>query len=458
MNANRHAITDGASSLPERLPPQNLEAERAMLGCCLLDPRKLDEAVEVVQAADLYLDQHRTVWDAMVAIRERGGRLDAITLADELIRLGQFDQIGGDETLTELVDSVRHAANAAYYAGIVREKSVARQVLEAGEEMLRDVYSYQHTASELVCRAEERIFAVGEADAGQAWPMDVLTDETMARLELRREGGSPGLASGFGDLDGMTGGFQAGTVTVLAARPSQGKTALALAIARHVGSSEPVLFVSLEMSRHEIGDRLLSMVSGVPGAMVREARMLSDRSLGRLHDAAAELTRLQVKLDDSPNRTVSQIAALARRTKRRSGLGLVVVDYLGLIDGVRRKGESRQEEVARISRGLKVAAKLTGVPWLVLAQLNRQSEHRERRRPELSDLRESGQIEADADLVLMLHRPEFYDANDQPGIAELLVRKNRNGATGVVRLVFRKECTSFDGTAAYVEPADSPAF
>lgn len=446
--SNRHAITDGAVSLPERLPPQNLEAERGMIGGCLLDPRKLDEVIETVRPDDLYAERHRVVWEAMLAIHEGGRRLDAITLADELIRRGQFEKIGGDELLTEIVDAVPHAANAVYYAGIVREKSITRQTMAAAEEILRDGYSYQHTASDLLCRAEERIFAIGEADAGQTWPAGALVGETMARLELRREGGSPGLATGYGDLDSKTGGLQPGSVTILAARPSQGKTALALNIARVVGAVETVLFASLEMGRHEIGDRLLSAAAGVPGDLLREAAHLNERSLGRLYGAAGDLSRLKLRLDDSPTRTVSQIAAQARRIKRRDGLGLVVVDYLQLIDGQRRRGESRQEEVARVSRSLKAAAKLTGVPWLVLAQLNRASESREGRKPELAHLRESGQIEADADLVLMLHRPEFYDPNDQPGVAELYIRKNRNGATGLVKLCFRKECSSFDGLAA----------
>lgn len=450
--------TDGGSSLPERLPPQNLEAERGVLASCLLDNRVIDEAVDVLcRPDDFYRAEHQEIWSAILELHDRGVRVDAITLPEHLERLGRFQAVGGMRYLGEMIESIPHAANGAYYAGIVREKSVARRLLEASTETIRDIYAHQRTASDLVCAAEERIFAVGENDIGQTWAARDLIDESMARLETRREGGAPGLNTGFDDVDAMTGGFQAGSLAILAARPSQGKTALALCFARRIAETEPVLFVSLEMSRHEIGDRMLSLESKVPGSLIRDARQLSDRHRGNLTQAAVDLQRIKFRLDDSAVRTVTQIAATGRRMKRREGLGLVIVDYLGLIDGRRQRGESRQEEVARISRGLKATAKHLGVPILALAQLNRQSEHREGKRPELADLRESGQIEADADLVLMLHRPEFYDPSDQPGIAELMVRKNRNGPVGTVRLLFHKDRAEFESMCQY-GPVDDVAF
>lgn len=449
---------DGASAIADRLPPQNLEAERSLLGSCLLDQRMIDEAIEILTSpADFYRDSHREAWEAMLVIREAGDPVDAVTLADRLIKAGRFYEIGGDDFLREIVNAVPIAANARYYAGIVRERAIARRVLEEATETIREVYSNTKTASELICATEERFFAIGEAEAGLSWGAEDLVGESMARLDVRRAGGSPGLETGYTQLDLMTGGFQPGGLVILAARPSQGKTALGLDICRRVAVETPVLFVSLEMSRHEIGDRLLSSQGSVPGSLLHNARMMSERHMQSVYGAANALSRLRFRIDDSARRTVGQIAAQARRMKRRYGLGLVVIDYLGLIDGQRQKGESRQEEVARISRGLKASAKNLMVPFLVLCQLNRQSEHRDGRRPELSDLRESGQIEQDADLVMMLHRPEFYDADDQPGVAELMIKKNRNGATGTIRLAFRKECTAFDSLEP-VDPIDMPAF
>jgi replicative DNA helicase len=446
MNTMRN--NDGASALAERHPPMNLEAERSFLGSCLLDQRAIDDGAEILSGPeDFYRSVHEEIWRSMLELRESGKPVDPVTVADHLIGKGRFAAMGGDEFLTELVTAVPHAANASYYAGIIREKAIARRLLDAATETIREVYSLQKTASELVCCAEERVFSVGESEIGSSFGAIAILDETMARLSVRQDGITPGLETGYRKIDIMTGGLQPSTMTILAARPSQGKTALAMEIARHVAVSEPVLFVSLEMNRRELGDRLLSSHSGVAGSLIRDAHMLQDRHLEAIRCAAPRVARLKLWVDDAAQRTVSQIAAQARRMKRRDRLGLVVVDYLGLIDGQRQRGESRQEEVARVSRGLKAAAKHLAVPFLVLCQLNRQSEHREGRRPELADLRESGQIEQDADLVLMLHRPEFYDPNEQPGIAEVLVRKNRNGATGIVRLLFRKECTAFDSIA-----------
>lgn len=366
--------------------------------------------------------------------------------------------MGGDRYLTELVESVPNEANAVYYAEIVREKSIGRQILEASTETIREIYGNQHHARQLLILAEERIFQIADRDAvGETIGAERLVDDTMERLEQRRRRELVGLPTGFHALDATTGGFLPGQFVILAARPSQGKTALALNIATNVASSgQGVLFISLEMSRLELGDRALSARAMVPGDVLRNPWLFSEPQWKSLLNACGEIAKLPLWIDDTSVRTVSQIQANARRAKHRANLSLVVIDYLSLIDTQKAKGESRQEEVARLSRRLKAMARDLKVPVFCLHQLNRQVEHRDDRRPRMADLRESGQIEQDADFVLLLHRPEQYDPNDQPGTAELIVAKNRNGATGIVRLAFAKECMRFDSLASAGTASDDP--
>ena len=443
---------DDREGLADHLPPHNLEAERGVIAAAMLEPATLNETASVVSAGDFYREAHAVAWQAILGLYDRGQAVDAIGLADELARRGQYKAIGGDQALLEIVNSVPHAANALYHAQIVRQKATARQLIQACTDVIRDAYSNLHTAAELVASAEAKVFAISEAEATGATvdAGEVIADSFQA-IDGRKEGRSTGLMSGFGDLDYLTDGFKPGDLVILAARPSQGKTAMAMAIAQHVAEAAPgsVLFVSLEMSRGQLGERLLSSWANLGGDKLKRPWTMTDAERGRLGDAAAELRTLRLKIDDTPARTLSQIGANARRVKSRGGLSLVVVDYLGLIDGQRQKGENRQEEVARISRRLKSLARELAVPVLCLHQLNRQSETREDRRPRLADLRESGQIEQDADSVILIHRPEFYNPNDQPGIAEVYVAKNRNGPTGQVRLAFVGHCTRFDSLTPF---------
>lgn len=442
-----------------RRPPQNLDAERGVIGAVLLDDAMLHDVASVVGPDDFYREAHGLIFRAMAAVAERGERIDAATVHDELARMGRLDEAGGGDYLGECVASVPHAAFALQHAQIVRQKAVARGLIAACEESLADCYSGRFTAEELCTRAESAVFAVteGAGRAADPVPLAGAVSSALEAVDRRRAGEVTGVSSGFDDLDALTDGFHPGQMVVVAARPSQGKTALAMAFADHAATEAgvPTLFASLEMGLAELGGRYLSARGGVDGYRLKNAHLLSDadmRGLGLAKDASR---RSRLSIADLPAANVSQLAALARRHKARWGLGLVVVDYLQLLDGQRQKGESREQEVARVSRRLKSLAKELGVPAVVLAQLNRQSESRDKHRPRLSDLRESGQIEQDADVVILLHRPEYYDANDQPGVAELLIAKNRNGATGTVRLLFEKHLTRFSALSP-VDPAGGP--
>ena len=381
-----------------------------------------------------------------------------MTVADWLLKAGVYRDLGGDELLTDLVHAVPHGANSVYYAHIIRQRSEIRQAIEIGTQIVSDGYSNQFTSDDLIESAEEKIFAIKDRVVkGVTIDAEPLMAETMARLDCRRDGTMVGVPSGFEELDYMIRGLCPANLVIIAGRPSQGKTAFALEVMRRVAyRRHQVLFISLEMSRMELGDRLLSVESGVDAYKIYSPNTMRQDEEDYIVGAAERLSRMTFRIDDTPARTLSQIAGTARREKSRRGLELLVIDYMSLIDGRRQKGESRQEEVAKISRGLKQIARELYIPVVCLCQLNRQSELRDEKRPRLADLRESGQIEQDADAVLMIHRPEYYDANDRPGEADLIVAKNRNGATGNVRLTFRKSCTQFDSWNP--EPMTEAAF
>lgn len=439
----------------DRLPPYNLEAERGVLGACLLDNDRIDECVLAVSPADFYRPQHEIVWRMMIAMRDTGEGIDGVTLADALMRGKVFDRIGGDELLDEIAFSVRHAANAAYHAGIVRQKAIARRLIQTAEEILNACYANMNTADELLAMAERRIFAIGEQRSGSTiLDMPAIVDEAMARIQRRRDGEFDGFLTGFEDLDYMLAGLRPGQLILLGARPSMGKTAMGMAIAANVATTTglPAFFVSLEMGAAEIAERFLSAWAEVSSYKIKLIAPLGDDGWDRLCQAAGRLHSLPFRIDAEPAQTVSRIAANARRIKRSSSLSLITVDYLGLIDAEKQRGESTNDAMARVSRSLKRMAREIGVPVLALHQLNRQSEGREDKRPRMSDLRDSGAIEQDADIVLLLHRPEYYDPNDQPGVAELIIAKNRNGATGRVDFAFLKQWAKFAPLSREVQP------
>ena len=451
----------GSPPPSERLPPQNLEAERSVLGSILLDNEPLHDIVIFLRAADFYRDAHQVIYAAIRDLYDANKAIDAVTLAEELKKRNQFDQVGGHDILTEIVESVPTAANAVYYANIVKEKSTNRLLIESATEIIRDGYSNQFTAQELLEAAEHKVFSIAEDQVrGETLELKDIVKESMDLIMARAETGGhavTGVASGLLDLDDLTGGFHAGQLIILAARPSMGKTALALNIAEHAGINlkVPVLFISLEMGKLEIGDRMLCSRSRVDGHKLRTGISLGHQELTQLGKAYNELTTYPtVFVDDTPTRNMLQITASARRMKRRNQIGLILVDYIQLIDSEDSR-DSRQEQIAKISRRLKAMARSLKLPVIALSQLNRAVETREDKKPRMADLRESGAIEQDADIVLLLHRPDYYEATDQPGIAVLDIAKNRNGATGNFKLAFIKKITRFENLATLSDDMDS---
>ena len=449
----------GSPSPSDRLPPQNLEAERSVLGSILLDNEPLHDIIAFLRASDFYRDAHQVIYQSIRDLYEAGKAIDAVTLAEELKKRNQFDQIGGHDILTEIVESVPTAANATYYANIVKEKATNRQLIEFATEIIRDGYSNQFTAQELLESAEHKVFSIAEDQVrGETFDLKEIVKESMDQIMIRAESGGhavTGVGSGLLDLDDLTGGFHPGQLIILAARPSMGKTALALNIAEHAGIDLkiPVLFISLEMGRLEIGERMLCSRSRVDGHKLRTGISLGHQELTQLGRAFNELTPdpPTVFIDDTPTRNMLQVIANARRMCRRHKVRLIIVDYIQLVDAEDSR-DSRQEQIAKISRRLKGMARRLKVPVIALSQLNRAVENREDKRPRMADLRESGAIEQDADIVLLLHRPEYYDPKELPGVAELIVAKNRNGATGSSKLAFINKITRFENLATIAEP------
>lgn len=447
---------EGVSALGDRLPPQNLEAEQGVLGSILLENDVLHEVVGTIRVEDFYRDSHQIIFRAIRDLYDLGKPIDAITLADELTRRDQFQLVGGEDYLSEIIASVPHSANAKAYAQIVRQKSVSRQLIESANEILREGYSNNFTAEHLLEGAERRIFNIAEDQTrGDTVELRDVVTLAMDRIAARSESRHPvtGVPSGFFDLDDITGGFQPEQLIILAARPSMGKTAMALNMCDHaaVDGKLPSLFVSLEMGRIELAERLLCARSRVDGHKLRTGQNLGTKEMTLLGKGYEELRVSPLFIDDTPARNMLHITANARRLKLRQNLGLILVDYIQLVDSEDNR-DSRQEQIAKISRRLKTLARELQVPVIALSQLNRAVENREDRRPRMADLRESGAIEQDADLVLLLHRPEYYDANDQPGIAELIIAKNRNGATGSVKMTFLKNFTRFENLSNLAEP------
>ena len=460
----RGGASKSAEALADRLPPQNLEAEQGVLGSILLDNDVLHDVIPLLNVEDFYRDSHQVLYKTIREMYDLGKAIDSITLTEELLRRNVLQAVGGDDAVIQFVKMVPHAANAKYYAQIVRQKAISRQLIESANQILRDGYSNEFSSDELLESAERSIFQIAEEQAaGETVELKDVVTKAMDQIALRSEARHPitGVATGFFELDDITGGFQSSQLIVLAARPSMGKTAFALNICEHVAAElkRGVLFVSLEMGKVELAERLLSSRSRVDGHKLRTGQNLGTREMTLLGKGYAELQASPMFIDDTPARNMLQITANARRLKLRHQIGLIVVDYIQLVDGESGEGrDSRQEQIAKISRRLKTLARELQVPVIALSQLNRAVENREDRRPRMADLRESGAIEQDADLVLLLHRPEYYDANDQPGIAELIIAKNRAGATGTVKMTFLKNYTRFENLATVADPIDAGTF
>jgi replicative DNA helicase len=426
-----------------------------VLSAMLIDQDAVLRAIEHVNDSMFYAERHRRIFRAMVSIAEKGGVVDPLTLSDELQRRGELEGSGGKDYIGFLVDAVPTAANIEYHAAIVREKGILRRLIEVSTAIVSDAFEAKLTARELLDEAESKIFQVSQAQTKDGFTrIKELLWPTMERIEALAASGQTvtGVASGFKDLDEMTSGFQPADLIIVAARPSMGKTAFTLNIAQHAAIEDkvPVAFFSLEMSKESLVQRMLTSEARIDAQRLRKG-MLRDDDITRLARAAGILSSAPVWIDDTPGITILEMRSKARRLKAESGIGMVVVDYLQLMQGP-AGSESRQQEVSQISRGLKALAKELNVPVIALSQLSRAPEQRtgDNKRPQLSDLRESGAIEQDADLIMFLFRQEFYDGptdkdgNSLEGKAEVIIGKQRNGPIGSVNMFFHKQYTRFE--------------
>lgn len=439
----------------ERQPPVNLEAEIGVLGSIMLLPEVIDDVALIVRPDDFYDDANRKLFKHMLELYESGKKIDPTILLEQLRVAGDLETCGGLAYLGKVVDSVVNAAHAKYYAEIVQNKAAYRSLITATTEILRDAYDEAMDATQLVSQAEQKIFGILDRRSGHTVKdITSVLHEAMERIDARMRGEhtTGGVDTGFTDLDAMMGGLHNGELIVLAARPSMGKTAFAMNIAEFVSvvSKVPVLFVSLEMSAIELADRLLCSHARVNGHQLRNGTISREDRM-RLVEKAGDISTAPLFVDDAPNRTVTEIAAAARRIARREGrLGLIVIDYLQLCEPDNPK-DPRQEQVARMTRRLKGLAREMQVPIVCLAQLNRQTEAGKDNIPKLSHLRESGAIEQDADVVMFVHREEYYhrgeDAAQFAGMAQIIVAKQRNGPVGDVELIWKRDFTRFENKA-----------
>jgi replicative DNA helicase len=438
----------------ERTLPHNLEAERSVLGAILVHNDAFNLAAQTIDARDFFRDAHRRIFDKMVALNERGHAIDFVTLKEELQRSGEIDEVGGPAYIASLADGVPRATNVEHYARIVKEKSTLRNLIFAANKILTNAYEADQEADLILDEAESAIFSVAEDRLRSGFvPMRDLVKESFPKIEQLFEQRRlvTGVPTGFVDLDEMTRGLQPSDLVIIAARPSMGKTSLVLNIAQHV-ALQPNLtvgFFSLEMSKEALFIRLLTAQAQIDGHRLMSGA-IGQKDYGRISHALETLSSMRLFIDDTPNLGVLEMRAKCRRLQAEHGLNLVVLDYIQLMNS-RGRFENRTLELASISRSLKGLAKELNVPIVALSQLSRAPEARSDHRPQLSDLRESGALEQDADVVVLIYRDDVYNRepnNENAGIAELIVAKQRNGPTGIVKLAFLREQTRFANLAA----------
>jgi replicative DNA helicase len=438
-------------SEPTRVPPHNIEAEQSVIGGILLDNDVLPGVLEILKGDEFYRAGHRTIFSAVIALFERNEPCDFVTLTDLLKSQKKLEEAGGASYLASLVDRVPSAANASQYARIVKEKSMARALISRATEIVATGFESSLRVEDLLDQAEQAIFRVSEDRINPSFsPIKAVVKQSIKTLEQlydRREMVT-GVATGFADLDQLTSGLQPADLVIIAGRPSMGKTALALNIARNaaVDAETPVGIFSLEMSKEQLGMRMLCSEARVSSHRMRSG-FLSERDWPRLTRAAGTISEAPIFVDDTPAISALELRAKARRLKRDQNLGLVIVDYLQLMRGS-HGSERREQEISQISGSLKALAKELNLPVVALSQLNRRVEERHDKRPQLADLRESGAIEQDADVIAFIYRDEVYhEQTAEPGLADIIVGKQRNGPTGTIKLTFLKEFTRFEKRA-----------
>ncbi len=437
----------------ERLPPHSIEAEMAMLASMMLDKDMIGDIAGIVDRESFYQADHQIIYDVLLKLYEQNRPIDSLILREELMRRQLLEEIGGTAYLAQLLNTVPSAAHGMHYAGIVREKAMLRHLIGASNAILRDAYAPHEQADLLLDKAEKRIFDIAQKRVGNAIvPMETVLHEVFEMIENR---GQRGIETGFIELDDMMNGLQNGEMIIVAARPSMGKTAFAMNVVEHIAADGrlPAAVFSLEMSKQQLAQRMLCSRGGIDAHKLRKG-MLQAHEYQKLASVVGELAKAPIWVDDTPGLTILDLRAKARRLKLQHDIKCIMIDYMQLMDnpGV----ESRQQQISEISRGIKAVARELSIPVICLSQLNRSSESRDGHRPRMSDLRESGSIEQDADVIMLLHREDYYRLQDpdfQPdNIAEIIIAKQRNGPTGTIKLTFDNKTTSFQNLSTASDP------
>ncbi len=456
FSASEDPFTTDRQVAQLRIPPHSVEAESSVLGGLLLDNQAWDRVGNLLVDRDFYRYEHRVVYGAISTLVNASKPADVITVFEQLQSLGKAEEVGGLAYLNSLAQYVPSASNIRRYAEIVRERSILRKLVSASDEIATNAFNPQgKPVAKILDEAEQKIFNIGEEGSRMKQGfqgMDTLVVELLDRVQEMADNPMDitGVPTGFYDLDRMTSGFQAGDMVVLAARPSMGKTALAINIAEHVALNEglPVAVFSMEMGASQLAVRVVGSIGRIDQTHLRTGK-LTDEEWPRLTEAIEKLRNVSLHIDETPGLTTSELRANARRLARQCGkLGLIVVDYLQLMSGSSSDGENRATELGEISRGLKMLAKELQCPVIALSQLNRSVETRTDKRPMMSDLRESGAIEQDADVIMFIYRDDYYNKDSkEPGVSEIIIGKQRNGPTGTVKLAFIKNLTRFESLA-----------
>ncbi|MEO6437179.1 MAG: replicative DNA helicase [Tepidisphaeraceae bacterium] len=446
-------LVESISGAFDKLPPHAIEAEMCLLASMMLDKEMVGNVVQIVDRDAFFQADHQIIWDVLVKLYEQNRPIDAIILREELIKRQLLDEIGGVQYLAAILNSVPSAAHGSHYAGIVREKALLRQLIAASNAILRDAYAPHEQAELVLDKAEKRIFDIAQRKIGkEIVSMEEVLHEVFEMIENR---GQRGLETGFFELDDMMNGLQNGEMIIVAARPSMGKTAFAMNVVEHIAADSvlPCAVFSLEMSKQQLAQRMLCSRGQIDAHKLRKG-MLQSHEYAHLANVVGELAKAPIWVDDSPGLTPLDLRAKARRLKLQHDIKCVMIDYMQLMDNP--GPESRQQQISEISRGIKQVARELDVPVICLSQLNSQSEGRDGHRPRMSDLRESGSIEQDADVIMLLHREDYYNMSQpdfQPdNIAEVIIAKQRNGPTGTIKLTFMNKTTRFENLATQADP------
>ena len=442
-------MNEKAKTHTYKVPPQEIESEKALLGSIMLKPEALNEVIDIVSTASFYVEKHRMILESMLDLYTKNEPIDLLSLSTKLKDKKRLDQVGGGSYLAELVNGVHSASNIKHYAKIVQKKSMMRNLIAAAEHISDLGYDDSQDLEEILDQAEKKLYEITASPTlNKFTPIRQSLGEAWERLDrlTKSDGELRGVRSGFEGLDNMLAGFQKSDLIILAARPSMGKTALALDIARQAATQygTPVGIFSLEMSSQQLVDRMLAAQSRVDAWKLRTGKLRADEEFNKIRDALDVLSSAPIYIDDQPANNILKMRSVARRLKHEHGLGLIIVDYLQLmLPSTSRIADSQYQQITEISRSLKTMARELDVPVLALSQLSRAVEQR-RGRPRLSDLRDSGSIEQDADVVMFIHRDDKYNENsEKPNIAEILIEKHRNGPTGKVELYFDAKRTTF---------------